>query len=31
LPAHVNINHTEMMPTCQGYDPLVIKRKLPDA
>lgn len=26
LPAHVNINHIEMMPTCQGYGPLVIKR-----
>ena len=26
LPAHVNINHLEMMPTCQGYGPLVVKR-----
>lgn len=26
LPAHVNINHIEMMPTCQGYGPLNIKR-----
>jgi 3-hydroxy acid dehydrogenase/malonic semialdehyde reductase len=28
LPAHVNINHMEMMPTCQGYGALNIKRKL---
>jgi 3-hydroxy acid dehydrogenase/malonic semialdehyde reductase len=27
LPPHVNINHIEMMPTCQGYGPLNIKRK----
>ena len=27
LPPHVNINHMEMMPTCQGYGPLNIKRK----
>ena len=26
LPAHVNINQIDMMPTCQGYGPLVIKR-----
>ena len=26
LPAHVNINMVEMMPTCQGYGPLNIKR-----
>ena len=26
LPPHVNINHIEMMPTCQGYGPLNIKR-----
>lgn len=26
LPAHVNINRIEMMPTCQGYGPLNIKR-----
>ena len=26
LPAHVNINHLEMMPTCQGYGPLTVKR-----
>ena len=26
LPAHININHIEMMPTCQGYGPLTIKR-----
>lgn len=26
LPAHVNINHIEMMPTCQGYAPLNVKR-----
>lgn len=26
LPAHVNINRLEMMPTCQGPGPLVIKR-----
>ena len=28
LPPHVNINHMEMMPTCQGYGALNIKRKL---
>jgi len=28
LPAHININRIEMMPTCQGYGPLVIKRNL---
>ncbi len=28
LPAHVNINHMEMMPTCQGYGALNIKRQL---
>lgn len=27
LPAHVNVNRIEMMPTCQGYGPLNIKRK----
>jgi len=27
LPAHVNINYIEMMPTCQGYGPLTIKRQ----
>jgi 3-hydroxy acid dehydrogenase/malonic semialdehyde reductase len=27
LPDHVNINRLEMMPTCQGPGPLVIKRK----
>jgi 3-hydroxy acid dehydrogenase/malonic semialdehyde reductase len=26
LPSHVNINSIEMMPTCQGYGPLTIKR-----
>jgi NADP-dependent 3-hydroxy acid dehydrogenase YdfG len=26
LPPHVNINYIEMMPTCQGFGPLVIKR-----
>ncbi|HCY64743.1 MAG TPA: NADP-dependent 3-hydroxy acid dehydrogenase [Oxalobacteraceae bacterium] len=29
LPAHVNINHIEMMPTCQGFAPFAIKRDLP--
>lgn len=29
LPAHVNINHIEMMPTCQGFAPFAIKRHLP--
>jgi NADP-dependent 3-hydroxy acid dehydrogenase YdfG len=28
LPAHVNINYIEMMPTCQGFGPLVIKRNV---
>ncbi|KQY11736.1 MULTISPECIES: SDR family NAD(P)-dependent oxidoreductase [Massilia] len=28
LPPHVNINQIEMMPTCQGYGPLNIKRNL---
>ena len=28
LPAHININRIEMMPTCQGYGPLAIKRNL---
>jgi NADP-dependent 3-hydroxy acid dehydrogenase YdfG len=28
LPAHININRIEMMPTCQGYGPLTIKRNL---
>lgn len=26
LPAHINVNRIEMMPTCQGYGPLNIKR-----
>lgn len=26
LPPHVNINYLEMMPTCQGFGPLTIKR-----
>jgi NADP-dependent 3-hydroxy acid dehydrogenase YdfG len=26
LPAHVNINYIEMMPACQGFSPLTIKR-----
>ena len=26
LPAHININQIEMMPTCQGFGPLTIKR-----
>ena len=29
LPAHVNINNIEMMPTCQGFGPLAIKRNPP--
>jgi 3-hydroxy acid dehydrogenase/malonic semialdehyde reductase len=29
LPAHVNINYIEMMPTCQGFGPLAIKRNMP--
>ncbi|HVL75766.1 MAG TPA: SDR family oxidoreductase [Noviherbaspirillum sp.] len=28
LPAHVNINYIEMMPTCQGFSPFNIKRNL---
>ncbi|MQA23732.1 SDR family NAD(P)-dependent oxidoreductase [Rugamonas rivuli] len=28
LPVHININRIEMMPTCQGYGPLTIKRNL---
>ena len=28
LPAHVNINYIEMMPTCQGFGPLNIKRDI---
>ncbi|HYZ62802.1 MAG TPA: SDR family NAD(P)-dependent oxidoreductase [Acetobacteraceae bacterium] len=27
LPAHVNVNRLELMPTCQGPGPLVIKRR----
>jgi 3-hydroxy acid dehydrogenase/malonic semialdehyde reductase len=27
LPAHVNINYLEMMPTCQGFAPFAIVRK----
>ena len=26
LPAHVNINYIEMMPTCQGFSPFTVKR-----
>lgn len=26
LPPHVNINYIEMMPTCQGFGPMTIKR-----
>ncbi len=26
LPPHININQIEMMPTCQGFSPLAIKR-----
>ena len=26
LPAHVNINYIEMMPTCQGFSPFSVKR-----
>jgi 3-hydroxy acid dehydrogenase/malonic semialdehyde reductase len=29
LPAHVNINRIEMMPTCQASGPLPIKRRTP--
>ncbi|HYD97184.1 MAG TPA: SDR family NAD(P)-dependent oxidoreductase [Noviherbaspirillum sp.] len=28
LPAHVNINYIEMMPTCQGFGPFNIKRNI---
>ena len=28
LPAHVNINYIEMMPTCQGFSPFTVKRNL---
>ena len=31
LPVHVNITQLEIMPTCQGYGPLNIKRTLPAA
>jgi 3-hydroxy acid dehydrogenase/malonic semialdehyde reductase len=27
LPPHINVNHLEMMPTCQGYAGFAIKRK----
>ncbi len=27
LPAHVNINVIEMMPTCQGFSPFTVKRQ----
>lgn len=27
LPAHVNINYLEMMPTCQGFSPFTVKRQ----
>jgi len=26
LPAHINVNHLELMPTCQGFGPMTIKR-----
>ena len=29
LPPHVNINYIEMMPTCQGFGSLAIKRNAP--
>lgn len=29
LPAHVNINRIEMMPTCQASGPLAVKRRTP--
>lgn len=29
LPAHVNINYIELMPTCQGFGPFNIKRDNP--
>ena len=28
LPPHININSIEMMPTCQGFGPLAIKRSI---
>jgi 3-hydroxy acid dehydrogenase/malonic semialdehyde reductase len=28
LPAHVNINYIEMMPTCQGFSPFAVKRDI---
>jgi NADP-dependent 3-hydroxy acid dehydrogenase YdfG len=28
LPPHVNINHMELMPTCQGYNAFNVKRKV---
>jgi NADP-dependent 3-hydroxy acid dehydrogenase YdfG len=28
LPPHININQIELMPTCQGFGPFVIKRTL---
>ena len=28
LPPHINVNRIEMMPTCQGYGPLNIKRSV---
>ncbi|MDB5777292.1 MAG: hypothetical protein JWP38_3425 [Herbaspirillum sp.] len=28
LPAHINVNHLELMPTCQGFGPMTIKRTL---
>jgi NADP-dependent 3-hydroxy acid dehydrogenase YdfG len=30
LPAHVNINYIEMMPSCQGFSPFAIKRTAVD-
>ncbi len=27
LPSHVNINHIEMMPVCQGFSPFMVKRR----
>ncbi|MCX7218082.1 MAG: SDR family oxidoreductase [Burkholderiales bacterium] len=29
LPPHVNINYIEMMPTCQGFGPLNVRRNVP--
>jgi len=26
LPPHINVNHIEMMPTCQGFSPFTIRR-----